>query len=197
MTVEAHPDMRAFFRDRLLEALERRMMRVPEITEFYLVQLLARHVRATSELDPTRTLVERLLEAESSPANDRLTRYREMGDAALYACGFFGDHLDRRGISRDYVATMGGRAYHAAHDLSRWGSDRDIATFAEVFEELAREFAAYATVLDEVRELTAMRTPQDIVRLYDRWRKTRSPSVAERLRQAGLFPRDVDDPTLH
>ncbi|MCZ7687217.1 MAG: hypothetical protein M5U28_54170 [Sandaracinaceae bacterium] len=33
-----------------------------------------------------------------------------------------------------------------------------------------------------------MRTPQDIVKLYDRWRRTRSPRLAERLRAEGVFP---------
>jgi len=36
--------------------------------------------------------------------------------------------------------------------------------------------------------MTSLRTPQDIVRLYDRWRQGRSVAIAERLAAAGVFP---------
>jgi len=76
------------------------------------------------------------------------------------------------------------RRYGEAADLCERTRGTD-GVFREVYPELAEGFDGYARVLDEVRETTALRTPQDIVRLYDRWRRTRSPLLAERLQAEG------------
>ncbi len=111
---------------------------------------------------------------------ERLRHFRDTGDAALYTCGFFADHLETRGVSEDSFISMGGRAYRAASTLCpRRGM---------VYDELASGFERMVVLLDEVREETVLKTPQDIVRLYDKWRRTGSPKVAARLHQAGVFP---------
>ena len=167
----------------MVEALTRLEVDASGAVEFYLVELLAQQARTTA--DTLEPLVFRLAEAAAidEPA-ERFRRFRAVGDAALHTCGFFADHYERRGVSREYVVTMGGRAYDAAADLAFAAR----AAEPDVFGELAGRFDAFARVLDEVRETTELRTPQDIVRLYDRWRRTRSPRLAERLRKAGVFP---------
>ena len=115
----------------------------------------------------------------------RHQKLRSLGDSALYSCGFFGESLERRGVSRSYVVSMGGRAYTAASGLP---APRGTEVGPRVFQELTMKFHAFSQVLDDVRECTAMRTPQDIVRLYERWKKNQSPLLAERLEQEGVFP---------
>ena len=91
----------------------------------------------------------------------------------------------------DYYAAMGGRAYHGASVLS--------FEHRGTFVELAEGFEDFAQVLDEVRERTVLRSPQDIVRLYDLWKRTRDPRFAAKLRGQGVFPQttwggvDVED----
>ena len=59
-----------------------------------------------------RPLVERLAAAlEAEDRSQKFRRFRDLGDCALYVCGFFSDHLQRRGIARDYVVAMGHRGY--------------------------------------------------------------------------------------
>jgi hypothetical protein len=93
-------------------------------------------------------------------------------------------------MSPEYFATVGGRAYRAAGVLD--------PQHHVTFGELASGFLDFALVLEEVREETVLRTPQDIVKLYDRWRRTRSPKLAARLHAAGVFPQvPRDDEGLH
>lgn len=179
MVIESFTDLRGYFHERLHVALHRSGLGASTDVERYLLELLSES--RTQLATPDRPLVDRLQAALAAPdPRDRLRSFRETGDAALYTCGFFPEHLDRRGMSPEYFATVGGRAYRAAGSLDpRQGS---------TFEELADGFLGFARVLDEVREETVLRTPQDIVKLYDRWRRTRSPRLAERLHAAGVFP---------
>ena len=196
MSIETSVDMGGFFRERLMAALDRHTVTVSEATEVYLVHLLMTFVHRAPDDALGRSLVERLADALEAPSSrEGFRRYRELGDSALYACGFFGEHLHRRGISRDYVIGMGNRAYGAAGHLMerhRLGA----ADALTVYDELAEAFESLARVLDDVRESTSMRTPQDIVRLYERWRRTGSPLLAERLEAQGVFPQTAGVTTL-
>ncbi|MEM9195743.1 MAG: hypothetical protein AAGF12_41635 [Myxococcota bacterium] len=188
--IELNVELKSFFRERLDGALQRHRLNVDVLTEAYLVDLMARYAHAPISSTLARPLVERMAEALEAQGRERLVRFRELGDCALVACGFFSDHLVRRGVSRDYIVAMGGRAYGSAGDLAPHGE-------ARVYPELAERFDPIARVLDDVRESTSLRTPQDIVRLYERWRRTGSPLLAERLREGGVFPVRPPNTTLH
>jgi hypothetical protein len=55
-----------------------------------------------------------------------------------------------------------------------------------VFRDLGAHFRTYAQVLEDVRESTVLGTPDDVLALYERFCKTRSPAVAERLLAHGV-----------
>ena len=197
MSIELSPDMSGFFQERLAAALARRRVDTDVATEAYLVRLLASFADAPVDPALDQPLVARLAEALEAPSDhERLRLFRALGDNALYVCGFFSDRLERRGVSRGYVVSMGERAYVSAAYLSGRAHLRSI--FAEVYDELADRFDLFAQVLDEVRESTSLRTPQDIVRLYERWRRTGSPLLAKRLQSEGVFPQPASrKTTLH
>jgi len=181
-------DARAFFLERVQAVLRRLGVTASDEVQLYLVDLLARG-STRSLATPDQPIVQRLLSALEIEARD--VRYRELkhtGDAALYTCGFFAEYVEGRGMSRTYYAELGGRAYRGAGQLRPETSP--------TLNELADNFEAFTDVLDEVREETSLRTPQDIVRLYDRWRKTKSSRLAQRLRKEGVFPQDGEE-TLH
>lgn len=189
MTIEAHVDMREYFHERLVAAFGRLNVSATPETEFYLVELLARQAAAPGGELLDRPFYDRLASAmHIADRDERFRQLRATGDCALYVCGFFADHLEHRGIRRGYVVGMGGRAYQAAGVVVPSSRVRP-----EVFEELSDGFGRFASVLDEVREDTVLRTPQDIVRLYDRYRRTKSPALAARLQGAGVFPQLFPD----
>ncbi|MGE0790221.1 MAG: hypothetical protein AB7S26_31390 [Sandaracinaceae bacterium] len=194
MSIEMSGNVRGWFHERLQAAFSRTQATASAETEMYLVELLARHAERANPEALLRPLALMLADALEAEGPDRLRRLRELGDTALYVLGFFEDHLQRRGVSRDYVVSMGGRAYARAEVLSVYVPSE--AVRRDVYGELADGFATYAEAFDEVRESTVLRTPQDIVRLYEKWKRTKSPRVAERLRSEGVFPMVEDDSEL-
>jgi hypothetical protein len=189
-------DLRGWFRERLEHALERQGVHATAETRAYLVDLLAALGVGRRRVPGQVPLAVQLKDAALAPSGtERLQRYRTLGDEALCLSGLFSDHLERRGISASYVQTMGGGAYETAGALAM--RDASEAARTGVYRELAHNFRRFAEVLDEVRESTALRTPQEIVKLYDKWRRTGSRVIAERLYAEGVVPMRGSGETLH
>ena len=182
--IECHIDLKAFFHETLTRALANRHVDAPPPTAFYLVGLLSALGHDTAAL--SRSLVELSFEAHHSSRDERLSRLRSVGDQALSISGLFDAHLERRGISRSYLADLGSRAYRTASQLASASRERGERARAEVFLDLGAHFRTYAEVLEDVREGTALGTPDDVLALYERFCKTRSPAVAERLLAHGV-----------
>src|SRR5690242_1452658 len=175
--IERCEDVRAFFVEHVTEAMRDLRVETAAETRSYLIDLLSefsvsRRLHSLSE--PLAFLLQRALESTGA---ERLWRMRDLGDVALFICGFFPDSFDRRGITRTYVVGMGGRAY-----LVVGAAARDQGSRSEVFVELGGRFHDMARVLDEVRERTSMCTDGEMVRLYERWCRSGSPMLANRLR---------------
>jgi len=164
-------------------------------TTFYLVELLASAGLSRRESLCGRPLVLILADATQAEGGERLRLFRTLGDEALYVGGFFADHLERRGVTEAYVSRLGTQAYETASQLAARNASE--AARIHVYRELAALFAPITHVLDDVRESTALRTPQDIVRLYDKWRRTGSPRIAARLSAEGVYPGRAPSGTVH
>lgn len=180
--IEACSDVRRFFVEHVTEAMRDLRVETRAETQGYLVNLLSgfavsKRVRALSE-----PLARHFEKAVNSTGPERLARLRELGDIALFICGFFPDSFDRRGLSRTYVVDMGGRAYLV---VGQSGGSRERS---QVFVELGGRFDDMARVLDEVRERTALCTDGEVVRLYERWCNSGSPAIAKRLQRRGVAP---------
>lgn len=196
MSIETFVDARAWFRERLTGCMASRGLAATEHTTFYLVELLASvGLGASRESLCGRPLVTLLAEASDAEGAERLRKFRTLGDEALYVGGFFADHLERRGVTEAYVSRLGAQAYETAGQLAIRSAAE--ATRADVYRELATLFGPLTRVLDDVRESTALRTPQDIVRLYDKWRRTGSPRIAARLSAEGVYPARPGTETVH
>jgi hypothetical protein len=181
--IECHVDLKAFFHETLTRALSTRKVEVPELTEFYLVGLLA----ALGHDSVSRSLVELSFDVQGDDCG-RVERLRSVGDQALSVSGLFDAQLERRGISRTYLTELGSRAYRSAGTLARRSRDRGERERANVFIDLGDHFCVYAELLEDVREATALGTPDDVLALYERFQKTRSPALAERLLGHGVVP---------
>ncbi len=181
MRIECHQDLRAFFHETLTRALVSRKVEAPPPTEHYLVGLLSMLGHDTEAL--SRSLVELELDAQHAGDGSRIEHLRALGDQALSVTGLFDAHLERHGISRSYVADVGARAYRSAASLA----DRRHRARAEVFLDLGARFGVYAQVLEQVRETTALGTPDDVLALYERYQRTQSPALLERLHAHGVI----------
>ncbi len=174
-----------FFREMLSDALSHRRARVQEVTEFYLVNLLAGFLEkerlfverpdGTVSAEPLALILLRALEADRRRRDAQL---RRLGDTALFVSGFFADSLARSLVDVDYYIAMGERAYGTLAESVRGEG--------QPFEELAGRFAEFVDLFAEIAELSDLRSNRGLVRLYERFLVTRSERVAQQLRERGV-----------
>jgi hypothetical protein len=178
-----------FFRDQLVTAMDHQGVATSPFTECYLVHLLAGFAQGDRlpgrepgfDETPLAILYVRALQASRF---ERALLLRATADTALFVSGFFAESLPGGDGDIRYYASLGGRAY--AH-LGQEQRPEDPAG-GSVFDELARRFLQFVDVLAEVAEKTRLRTPDSVVRLYERWAATGSPRAASLLAERGINP---------
>lgn len=174
-----------WFREMVADALSHRKLEVQEVTEFYLVNLLAGFLERErlfveqadgSVLDEPLALI--LLRALQADRRTRAASLRRLGDTALFVSGFFGDSLARTHVDVGYYISMGERAYESLAESERAQGD--------LFGELAERFPQFVDLFAEIAELSDLRSNRGLVRLYQRFLQTRDERVAQRLRDRGV-----------
>lgn len=171
-----------YFRELVESALQHQHLAAGELTSFYLVNLLTGFVhldRATPEdEEPLGIRFAKALQEAGIRQRDGL---RQVGDRSLFISGFFADSLNRCPVDIDYYIQLGESAYGS---LARHGD----STFADVFDELAGKFPAFVDVLCEVSERTALTSNTDVLRLYEKWLRTKSRRSGDLLVARGIVP---------
>jgi hypothetical protein len=159
--------------------------------QMYMVSLLADFARPDhlSQAALSRPVTLQLAEAWESAGIERFEKLRLLGDGVLFASGFFGDHLENRGVELDYVRRLGARAYDGAACVLARGTP-DGAT--DVLRELSENFVAFARLLNHVAEALAARSapasPRGTLDLYERWLKSGSSALGRALADRGVVP---------
>jgi hypothetical protein len=179
-----HTDANVFdyFRAQVREARNQADVDLTEHTELYLAQLLADRTRRPDDGDDQPvTLAELHLQATQGTPAEQASRYRALGDRALYDLGYWPEVVERRVVGPSYYAEMGSAAY-ARTDLvfKRFFAD----AFGPLFRELAERFRACVGVLERVR--ASADGEDELTRLYNEWVESGSETLADRLRMRGL-----------
>ena len=183
MNVKSAPSLHSFFQEAVSSAIRNQGIEASEMTEFYVVNLLAdfAHTPPSDE-----ALALKVCRGLQEGASSRMQKLREVGDTSLFVSGFFPDSLNRSLIDVDYYIGMGELAYgHLAHA----GAASRGALWREVFAELADNFKRFVAVLAEISSDSAVGSPANILRLYEKYLKTGSESVLEKLRRRGFVVR--------
>ena len=172
-----------YFRALVESAMQRQGLAAREVTSFYLVNLLASFVHfdrppGASQDDALGVRFVRALQEDGARQRDAL---REVGDRSLFISGFFADSLTRSLVDVDYYIQLGESAYGS---LAR----QDESTLGEVFDELSANFTAFVDVLGEVSDQTALASNADLLRLYEKWLRTRSRRSGNLLAARGIAP---------
>ena len=195
MSIVAAVSVSDFFAEAVSDAMKTRRVSVSDGARSYVVALLAELARPGSAVERTleRPLTLLLDEALHTPElGTRFERLRTLGDGVLYASGFFGDHFEARGVDTGYVIGIGKTAYENAGALIMSGSSTDLAEAAEsvdIFGELSAAFGSLVDVIAEIANVavaSGVATSRGIVKLYERWLKTRSDTLAEALSSHGF-----------
>lgn len=187
--MQSGESLETFFQDQVEAALREQGLSAGTLTEHYLVHLLAGYARQPIDDKP---LALRLLDALEAAPRERRLQLREIGDTSLYVSGFWSDSFTRKLVDVDYYIGVGESAYgELARAPVAWTRD----PFGQVFEELAGKFERFVKVLASVsRRLIPEPSPQDVLKLYERWRQTGSRWAASKLAAFGVvaLPSDSD-----
>jgi hypothetical protein len=170
-----------YFKELVENAMQHQRLAARETTSFYLVNLLAGFIHLDDVAPNREPLGIRLVKALQAGGPLQRDGLRQVGDRSLFISGFFSDSLNRSLVDVDYYIALGERAYGS---LARQSED----TFAEVFDELSEKFSGFVDVLGEVSERTALSSNTDLLRLYEKWLRTRSPRSGDLLVQRGIVP---------
>jgi len=168
-----------YFKELVESAVEHQHLDVRDLTSFYLVNLLTGFVqpdRASID-EPIGVRFARALQSAGSRQRDG---FREVGDLSLFISGFFADSLNRGCVAIDYYIQLGEYSYASLA--------RSKSALGDVFDELAEKFTACVDVLSEVSERSALASNSDVLRLYEKWMRTRSRRSGELLAERGIVP---------
>lgn len=174
------------FNELVTSAMERQKVEADDLARFYLASLLAGFIKS-ARLD-NEPLANKYMKALGSRRVEQAQLFKELGDLALFISGFFSDSLNRKIIDIDYYILMGASSYGQLVAIYRGSSG---APLVPLFSELEEKFAVFVNVLAEVSERSRLTTSRDILRVYERWLKTRSGQAENILRDLGISPIDV------
>ena len=200
MSIALANSLGSFFHEVVGEAVRTQQVEATDEAMSYLVALLSDFAHPNAERDDTfdRPLAFLLDEAWRTTGAQRFQRLRALGDGVLYISGFFGDHIENRGVDVGYVTSVGATAYRGVASMLRRpppdtadATSKRADTEDNVFTELAQNFDRFVGVLTTVADATLAqqaRGERGIVMLYERWLRSGSTTLAKELGARGLVP---------
>lgn len=189
--VIAAKELSTFFHKEVLDAKNLLGISMSDASEYYLVNLLCDFARAETSPslgdEPLALMYKRALESDTST---RMQVLKSLGDISLYVSGFFVESIERSLVDIDYYIAMGGGAYFDVSGLV--GLHAQSPQFAKLYEELAKKFAEFVELLHEIADHARkqVQSNQVLLRLYDRWLRTRTERTRNLLVEKGLLPVD-------
>lgn len=183
MTAEVdagYQTLESFFFEEIEHAQERSGTELSPEVEAYVVHLLARYARRPHAAGRrSRPLALEYLRARTENGVSRASALRGVGDRALYIAGVAPRSLERTPINVRYIRGIGEAAYR---EVAGGGA-------LAVLAELAERFGTVAEVIGDVVDLGASGAdrPDDLLGLYERWRRYKDPRDAKRLVAAGVI----------
>lgn len=188
------------FKEMIDKVKNKQNLKLEDITEFYLVDLLSRFILSANlfpqgeERSLEQPLAMQLYQAlEKKSLEEKVAILKKMGDFALYISGFFHEYLGNKSVDIDYYISMGTGAYGAASKLTEPNTKKEV--LSKLFKELSDKFKRIVDLLAEVSELSFISSDKDLMRIYEKWVKTKSPRLKKKLVEMGIFPvfRKTDD----
>jgi hypothetical protein len=181
------------FKGLVTEAIQNQHVTTDPTTEFYLSRLLADFVDSSKlTTEPLAITYVKALEADYELAAQLL---KELGDISLFTSGFFSDSLARKVMDVDYYITMGAISYDRLASIHNGTDEKNV--LGTLFSELALKFKLFVEVLSEVSERCQLTSNTDILRIYERWLKTKSLRTKGLLRELGIEPQNISTDLLH
>lgn len=176
--LEVYNQCDAFFKEALDKAVQNQNVQISDAVASYLLWLLLQGLRKDPHFD-AETTIKRYLNAFTGKGPES---FRDIGDSSLMLAGIWPDSLYRQAISMDYYIQMGRLAYRKEAETNR--------AFNDLFEELSENFLKSVNILVEATQFISQRepTPDDIMKIYEKWLKTHSDFLERILVKFGINP---------
>jgi len=177
------------------KAMKGQGIKASPMAEFYLSNLLTGFIDASRISD--KTFSERFLKALGAEGGLKKILLKELADSSLFISGFFHESLKRKIVDVDYYMDMGIISYNMLSEFFS-GNGRDYnTTLSSLYREMSEKFLKFADILDEISEESSIKTALDLLRLYERWLKTKSKRTETLLRELGIDPVSVPVRPVH
>ena len=182
--------LKEVLREQVQAALAQQALAAAEMTEFYLVNLLA-EFHASGKADQVdddllaRPLALLMLEAAEGGPVRRAQCLRRLGDTALVLTAFYAERIRRTIMGLSYYVAMGGQAYGKLAAIS------GEPLFAKLYRELSIRFADYAEALSIVAPWNHAISDGDLVKIYERWLATGDEKLEALLEEGGISTEDA------
>jgi hypothetical protein len=192
LTIAVAPSISEYFQEVVTDAMRARHVEATEAASTYLVGLLCDFAHPDEEAESpfTQPLTFLLRDAMEAVGAERFRRLRTLGDGILYALGFFGGHIELKGVDRGYVVGVGTSAYDHAAAMLRMNT-ASLSAGTHVLAEMSAKFERFVQVLADVAEgsmASAANDGRSLVKLYERWLRTGSSRLAGELATRGILP---------
>lgn len=188
-TIQTAKNTLEFFHKHVRNSIKNQHIKITEISEHYLVHLLADFTLTQKAFRLTgndnRPLALIYHQAQFETANNKIKIFKELGDFSLFITGFLPDSLNRKVTDVDYYISLGRSAYE---NLSTILEQTHKSDFNLLFLELAEKFVAVTDILAEISSESFTQWNDGILRLYERWLKTRSKRDERLLFKKGIIP---------
>jgi hypothetical protein len=188
-TIQTEKNTLDFFHSHLKKSIKNQKLEITEVSEYYLVQLLVdftlTHKALKFKRNDERPLALIFQQAQFETILNKIKIFRELGDFSLFITGFFPDSLNRKVIDVDYYISLGMSSYENLASIFEQNYKSD---FNFVFNELAKKFVSITGVLAEISSESSTKWNDGILRLYERWLKTRSKRDERLLCKKGIVP---------
>jgi hypothetical protein len=160
-SIALSPSMTSFFEGVVTEVVESRGVDASPGAIRYVVGLLCDFAHPDAETEGTLSQPVTFLYRDALHATgaERFRKLRALGDGVLYGAGFFGGHIEQRGVDRAYVVGVGATAYDQAASMLRRGGVAPGGP--DVFGELARKFERFVELVAAVAESTLAAAARD------------------------------------
>ncbi len=188
-TIQTEKTTLAFFHQHVRESMKNQNVIITKTSEQYIVQLLADFTLARNAFNlahkDQRPLAIIYQEAQFETASRKIRMLKELGDFSLFITGFFPDSLNRKIIDVDYYIFLGRSSYGT---LSSTLEKTCNPSSTLLFDELAEKFVSISDILAEISSKSSTQWNDGILRLYERWLKTRSKRDERLLSLKGIIP---------
>lgn len=180
-----------FFREMVSAAFARQNIKTNEIAEFYIVNLLSEFVSVKKVYNKDGDVEDEpiaitFLKTFHSSLNEQVRNFKKVGDFSLFISGFFSDSLRDKMVDIDYYASIGKKAYSNLSLIVKNSSKSE--PFFTLFHELSTNFQTFADVFSEISTISSISSNKDLLRIYERWLKTRGKRDEGLLHERGIIP---------